>query len=263
MDHRQAGEFWNENAEAWTQLSRAGYDIYRDHLNTPAFFESLPDVRGCTCLDIGCGEGFNTRLLAQRGAHVTGVDISEIFIRHATEHERAQPLGIAYQVASAVDLPFADASFDCATAFMSFMDIPETELVLQQACRVLRRGGFLKFSICHPCFDTPHRRNLRGPDNRTYALEVGNYFDNLDGVVREWTFSSLPVELRGRFPKFQVPFFTRTLSQWINLTIEAGFQIEHLHEPYPSDETVQQVPKLQDAKVAAYFLHILARKPAR
>ncbi|MBV6438938.1 MAG: hypothetical protein EPGJADBJ_00566 [Saprospiraceae bacterium] len=57
MTHRQAAQFWNENAEAWTILARAGYDIYRDHLNTPAFFDILPDVEGLSGLDIGCGEG--------------------------------------------------------------------------------------------------------------------------------------------------------------------------------------------------------------
>jgi trans-aconitate methyltransferase len=41
-----------------------GHDIYRDHLNTPAFFAMLPDVEGLAGLDIGCGEGHNTRLLA-------------------------------------------------------------------------------------------------------------------------------------------------------------------------------------------------------
>ena len=54
----------------WTQLSRAGYDTYRDHLNTPAFLQMLPEVNGLTGLDIGCGEGSNTRELAARqGLH--------------------------------------------------------------------------------------------------------------------------------------------------------------------------------------------------
>lgn len=68
MDHEEVGRFWNENAETWTRLARAGYDVYRDHFNSPAFLELLPDVRGLAGLDIGCGEGHNTRLLARRGA---------------------------------------------------------------------------------------------------------------------------------------------------------------------------------------------------
>jgi trans-aconitate methyltransferase len=63
MTHEEVGQYWDGNAEAWTLLARAGYDVYRDHVNTPAFFAMLPDVAGLTGLDIGCGEGHNTRLL--------------------------------------------------------------------------------------------------------------------------------------------------------------------------------------------------------
>src|SRR5262245_314307 len=126
MDHEEVGRFWNANADAWTKLSRAGYDVYRDYLNTPAFFAILPDVDGLSGLDIGCGEGHNTRLLAQRRAMVTAIDISEVFIAHAKLAEEQEPRGIEYLAASAVEQPFAGATFDFATAFMSLMDIPET-----------------------------------------------------------------------------------------------------------------------------------------
>jgi ubiquinone/menaquinone biosynthesis C-methylase UbiE len=163
MDHEEVGRFWDANAQAWTRLARAGYDVYRDRLNTPAFFALLPDVSGLAGLDIGCGEEHNTRLLARRGARVTAVDIAETFVAHAREAETEDPLGIDYRVASAVALPFPDQSFDFATAFMSLMDVPETGRALAEAFRVLKPGGFLQFSITHPCFDTPHRRNLRSP----------------------------------------------------------------------------------------------------
>src|SRR5262245_17475433 len=78
MDHEEVGRLWNGNAEAWTKLARAGFDVYRDYLNTPAFLALLPDIAGLTGLDIGCGEGHNTRLLARRGARVTGIDIAEV-----------------------------------------------------------------------------------------------------------------------------------------------------------------------------------------
>src|SRR4051812_40857407 len=115
MEHEGVGRFWNANAEAWTTLARAGYDVYRDNLNTPAFFELLPDVAGLSGLDIGCGEGHNTRLLARRGARVTAVDIAEVFIRHARQAEADDPLGIDYRVAGAVALPFGVEAFDFAT----------------------------------------------------------------------------------------------------------------------------------------------------
>ncbi|RJP35694.1 MAG: class I SAM-dependent methyltransferase [Phycisphaerales bacterium] len=261
MNHTDVGRCWNANAEAWIRLAEAGCDVYRDRLNTPAFFDMLPDVAGLCGLDIGCGDGHNTRLLAKDGARVTAIDIADVFVAHAAALEQRDPLGIRYCVASAVELPFADARFDFATAFMSLMDIPETDRAVAEAYRVLRPGGFLQFSICHPCFDTPHRRNLRGADRRTYAIEVGDYFRGLDGRVDEWLFKAAPPHVKAGLPKFKTPRFTRTLSQWLNLLIDTGFRLERVAEPTPSDKTVRQCPAVQDAQGVAYFLHLRVRKP--
>lgn len=95
MDHEEAGRYWEYNAEAWTRLARAGYDVYRDNFNTPAFFEMLPEVEDLAGLDVGSGEGHNTRLLARRGARMTGIDISSTFVRYAEEAEREHPPGAA------------------------------------------------------------------------------------------------------------------------------------------------------------------------
>ena len=261
MDHEEVGRYWNDSAEVWTLLARKGFDIYRDHLNTPAFFAMLPDVSGCRGLDIGCGEGHNTRLLAKRRALVNAIDISEVFLHYAKQHEEEQPLGITYQLASAVALPFPDKSFDFATALMSLMDVPETDRVLAEAYRILKPGGFLQFSITHPCFMTPHRRNLRDENRRTYAIEVGDYFRELNGEFDEWLFTGAPVEEKRGLRKFKIPRFTRILSHWLNSLIATGFRLEHFEDPRPSDETVAVCPGLQDAQVVSYFLHIRVRKP--
>ena len=192
---------------------------------------------------------------------MTAVDISEIFIQHAQQSEEEEPLGIDYRVASAVELPFADARFDFAVGFMSFMDIPETGRVLGEAYRVLKPGGFLQFSIEHPCFTTPHRRNLRDHDGRTYAIEVGDYFRNLRGEIAEWIFSATPPELIKELRRFKVPRFTQTVSQWLNLLLDTGFILERMAEPRPGEATVLANPRLQCAQVVAYFVHIRARKP--
>jgi SAM-dependent methyltransferase len=261
MNDRQVGKLWDGNADAWTQLARAGYDVYRDHLNTPAFLEMLPPVIGLSGVDIGCGEGHNTRLVAARGGRVTALDISGRFVRHAVDLERREPLGVGYSVASALELPFPRATFDFATAFMSFMDIPDAAAVLAEAHRVLKPDGFLQFSICHPCFTTPHRRNLRNEAGKSYAVEVGDYFRNLDGDIEEWIFGAAPEEARAGLSKFKIPRFTRTLSQWLNLLIDAGFTLERVGEPCPDDDAVRDCPHVQDAQVVAYYLHIRVRKP--
>jgi ubiquinone/menaquinone biosynthesis C-methylase UbiE len=260
MDHNEVGHYWNENAEVWTELVRAGYDHYHEGLNSTAFFDMLPEVNGLSSLDIGCGEGHNTRLLAQQGARMTGVDISERFVRYAKEAERERPRGIRHWLASAVELPFEEASLDFATAFMSRMDIPETGRVLTEVFRVLRPGGFSQFSITHPYFDTPHRKNLRDEIGYTPAIEVGGYFRKLEGEVAEWIFRAAPPEIREDLRPFRVPRFTRTLSEWLNLLVETGLVLERFGEPYPSDEAVRERPGLRDAQIVACFLHVRARK---
>ena len=65
----------------------------------------------------------------------------------------------------------------------------------------------------------------------------------------------------GGLRPFRVPRFTRTLSRWLNGTIEAGFVPERFGEPYPGDEAVRLRPGLQGARVFAYFLHVRAKRP--
>ena len=90
------------------------------------------------------------------------IDVASTFITHACATEEAHPLGIVFTVADSVFLPFADLTFDFATAFMSMMDVPDQVAALREISRVLRPGGFLQFSISHPCFDPPHRRAAIG-----------------------------------------------------------------------------------------------------
>jgi ubiquinone/menaquinone biosynthesis C-methylase UbiE len=246
----------------WTRLVGEGYDVYRDHVNTPAFLAMLPPVKGLAGLDIGCGEGANTRGLARAGARMTALDLSETFVRHALAEERREPLGIAYHVASALELPFGDDTFDFATAFMCLMDMPDSGAALREACRVVKPGGFFQFSITHPCTDTPHRRNLRDDSGRTRALEIGRYFEQPEGWVEEWLFKAAPPELRATLRPFRVPRFHRTLSSWMNGVVDAGWAIERVEEPTASDETVATCPHVQDTQVAPYFLHVRCRKGA-
>ncbi len=257
MTDIETGKYWDQNAEAWTEMARAGYDVYRDYLNTPAFFDILPEVNGLDGIDIGCGEGHNTRLLTLKGARLTAVDISETFIRRAKELNHQQ---IDYLVASATDLPFANDRFDFATSFMCLMDVPDSKKALQEACRVIKPGGFFQFSIAHPCFNTPHRKNLRNYLGKTYAIEVGDYFKNPEGRIEEWIFQSAPHAMKQKWPKFKIPVFNKTLATWINDIIDSGFFVERVHEPFPDDQTVVKIPAIQDAQVVSYFLHFRCRK---
>jgi ubiquinone/menaquinone biosynthesis C-methylase UbiE len=262
MDDREVGRLWDANADAWTTLARMGCDIYRDYLNTPAFLKMLPPVDGLRGLDIGCGEGNNTRLVAQRGATLVAVDIALRFIRHARDVENEEPLRISYLAASGTALPFADESFDFAVAFMSLMDMPNHDEAAREVYRVLKPGGFLQLSILYPCFATPRFRSVRDESGNKLAVECGDYFAERQGDVEEWIFATAPEELRRKLPKFRVPRFYRTLSGWLNLLLDAGFTIERLAEPFADDETIRRCPHLADTRVVAYFLHLRCRKPA-
>jgi SAM-dependent methyltransferase len=257
----EVAQHWEANAEAWTRQSRAGYDIYRDALNTPAFLAMLPPIEGLNGLDVGCGEGSNTRELARLGATMRAVDIAPTFIRHAQATEAADPLGIVFQTADGMALPFADSSFDFVTAFMSLMDMPDQERVLTEIQRVLRPGGFLQFSILHPCFMPAHRKVLREADGTVRAIEIAGYFDSIDGKVDTFWFETLPKAEREQVAPFRVPRFHRTLSGWIEIIRSAGLAIDRLGEPCADAALAQAEPVVADTRVAPLFLHIRAVKP--
>lgn len=263
MNSVEVAAFWEGNAETWTRQARAGYDVYRDALNTPAFLAMLPPVEGLDGIDIGCGEGSNTRQVARRGARMLGIDVAPTFIRHAREAETAEPLGIRYEMADATALPHADATFDFATAFMSLMDVPQPERAIAEAARVLKPGGFLQFSILHPCFVPPYRKTHRRADGSTRAVELAGYFDRIDGQIDRWWFSTTPLAERAETPQFQVPRFHRTLSDWVAMIVTAGLHIRQFGEPMASEDAARAEPIVEDTRVAPLFLHVLAVKPGR
>lgn len=260
LDHRAVGELWDENAEAWTTLARLGYDKYRDHINSPAFMEMLPDVTGLQGLDVGCGEGHSTRLVAQRGARLTALDIARRFVDYGGDQEALKPLGITYLHSSAIDLPFVGASFDFVMATMSMMDMPDQNRAIREVARVLRPGGFFQFSMLHPCFMTPRFKWVLDEQGKRVAMECGDYFGTEQGTIEEWIFGSAPEELKERFAKFRIPRFFHTLSTWLNMLTTAGLVLEECTEPYASDESIAIHPSLAASRVVACSLHLRCRK---
>lgn len=261
MDEKIVKECWEKNAENWTKLSRAGFDVYRDFMNTPHFLRMLPDVKGKLGLDVGCGEGTNTRRVADLGATMKAIDISETFIDFARETERLEPKGIEFKASPAQNIPFPNKTFDFVTAFMTLMDMADLEGALSEIFRVLKPGGFLQFNICHPCYDLPHRKKVTDENGEEIAYEVGGYFEGTV-TMYEWCFSSAPAEARVGMDKFKIPAKHRTLSQWVNTMIDTGFVIEKIDEPYATDEEIAACPAVRDTRILGYFLHVRVRKPA-
>ena len=202
MERPDTRVIWEANAAAWIELSRAGYDVNRDLVNTPAFFALLPRVEGLFGLDLGCGEGHNTRLLVAEGAEVVALDTSKQFIDAAASESRR---GIRFVLADGAILPFGDATFDFVTGFMSLMDVADPEATLREVARVLRPGGFAEFSIVHPMASTRLRRWVVDDAGQREALAIGDYF--VEGPVTEtWTFGAAPEELRSRHRPFTIVY---------------------------------------------------------
>jgi ubiquinone/menaquinone biosynthesis C-methylase UbiE len=259
VDESAVRQYWEKNARAWTLLSRAGYDVCRDYQTSPAFFELLPDVTGLTGLDVGCGEGHNTRLLARRGCRVIALDIAPTFVQAAREH--AESGDIRYLLASGLHLPFGEESFDFVTAFMSLMDVAGPELVLPEAARVLKPGGFLQFSILHPCFSPMHRRLVRDDSGRPVAIEIARYFDRVDGEIEQpWLFGAAPPEAKAGLDPFLIPRFHRTLADWVNTIVASRLQIEACVEPTADAETAARVRGLDDTRIVPNFIVFRCRR---
>jgi SAM-dependent methyltransferase len=247
---------WDANAPAWIELSRAGFDVYRDLVNTPAFLGMLPSVVGLRALDLGCGEGHNTRLLAGRGVEVVALDITEQFVRAASEFA---PAGIRHVVGDGAVLPFVSSSFDAVTAFMSLMDVADPERTLQEVARVLRPGGLLQFSVAHPLTSTPVRQWVHNEAGQRHALAVGNYF--YEGPIREtWTFGAAPPDIWNSVRPFEITYARRTVAGWLNAVLGAGLAVTAIGEPHADEVTAQAHPEVADTRIAPYFLIIQARR---
>lgn len=101
---------------------------------------------GSQVLDVGCGIGGPSRTLAlEYGCHVTGLDLSEEYCRVA--RMLAGRLGLESQVSyihgNALDMPFADASFDFLWTQHASMNIADKEKLYSEMWRVLKPGGKL------------------------------------------------------------------------------------------------------------------------
>lgn len=110
---------------------------------------SLPHKEKPACVDLACGTGDLTRMLAARfpGANVTGLDLTPAMLEIA--HQRTADLRITYLEGSMDRLPFAPGSIDIVTGGYALRNAPDLGRTLDEIARVLRPGGcaaFLDFS---------------------------------------------------------------------------------------------------------------------
>ncbi|MFZ5639170.1 MAG: demethylmenaquinone methyltransferase [Bacillota bacterium] len=103
---------------------------------------------GGHALDVCCGTGMITVELAKNagpGGKVTGLDFSVEMLAIARENLKGSLYvdNIEYIQGNAMDLPFADDTFDCATIGFGLRNVPDMRKTLQEMMRVLKPGGRL------------------------------------------------------------------------------------------------------------------------
>lgn len=121
----------------------------------PAVEAFMGEVAARRICDLACGQGRVARHLADLGAHVVGIDLSEKLLAIARRYEETAPRGIEYVQADAQNLDDKVLGlFDGVVCFMALMDIPDLASTLHSVARILRPAGWFVFAILHPCFHT-------------------------------------------------------------------------------------------------------------
>ena len=152
-------------------------EIRHEHLHRYAF--SLAFVRGKDVLDVACGEGYGSAMLAAHARHVVGADIADDVVEEArTTYAGAGRPNLEFVHADVAALPFADRSFDVVVSFETIEHHARHEEMLSECARVLRPDGLLILS-------SPNRKVYSddvGYHNEFHVKEL--YFDDLDALLK-------------------------------------------------------------------------------
>ena len=131
-------------------------------------------------LDLGAGTGRNSNYLAERGADVSGLEISQTAIKVARDRARELDVEVKYfQRSIGEKYPFDDNCFDLAIDVTSSNSLNEKELeiYLSEVNRVLKPGGYLFMRALCKEGDKNAKQLLKmrpGPENNTYILPEAN-----------------------------------------------------------------------------------------
>ncbi len=184
--------------------------IFNSLYERPAMLSIVEDVDQMQVLDLGCGAGQLSTELANRGATVTGIDVSPAMIEIA--HQRLGGRAVFEVGDLSNPLPFEDDSFDLVVASLVMHYIEDWKPVLDEVRRVLRPSGTMTFSTHHPTMDW----KLHSADD---------YFAKLQ-VTETWAKGGAD---------FEVTYWRRPLSAMSDEIQRSGFRIAALAEPLPDE----------------------------
>lgn len=175
----------------------------------------LGELDGTTAIELGCGGAQFGVAVSERGADVTGVDISAAQLGYAQQTAEDHGQDIEFIEASVTDLSMVpDGSFDLAFSAFAFQWVEDLGACFEEAARILVDGGRLVFSVDHPYY------KLLDPDSGEF---VRSYFD------------SSPRRAYSEELDAEMVVYRRPVSETVNLLVEAGFTVEELREPGYAD----------------------------
>ena len=213
----------------------------------PALFSLCPDFAGKAVLDLGCGYGENCKEISRLGAiNVVGIDISKKMLEVAKCENKCE--NVQFLQLSMTNLDVLNQQFDIVVSSLSVHYIKDFDSLLKSINRLLNDHGLFIFSQEHPL---------------TTALKEADYWskDEAGNILHyNLTDYSLMGERRTTWIVDNVLKYHRTLSYIINSLINAGFVIEKVLEPLPSEKVIQQYPAYKKYNHKPDFLLIRARK---
>ncbi|HEY1619237.1 MAG TPA: methyltransferase domain-containing protein [Streptosporangiaceae bacterium] len=169
----------------------------------PPLLDLLGDVRGRRVLDAGCGEGYLSRVLAARGALVTGADIAPSLVERA---RRKSPAGIDYLVADLSEpQPGLAGSFDLVASYLVLNDVPGYQGFAATIAAALMPGGSAVLA-----FNNPYAGALRGHATDYFATGTRSPYKALwEAGIRAY-------------------FYHRTLEEYLDAFLGAGLRLAKL-----------------------------------
>lgn len=205
----------------------------------------LPDFKGKTVLDLGCGYGWHCVYAANNGASsVVGIDISQKMIDVAKSKTTVP--NVQYFCTAIEDMDFESEHFDVILSSLALHYIKDFDMVCKSVYSLLKAGGSFVFSCEHPIFTAEGKQEwIYNSEGDIAYWPVDNYF--FDG------------ERHANFLGEHVVKYHRSLTTYLRTLMKNGFSISDFCEPQPSAE-MMNIPGMKDELRRPMMLLISARK---
>jgi SAM-dependent methyltransferase len=165
LEHSRAA--WDDRAERWHARAAANALAADRTAELDRIWDALRLNRDARLLDAGCGSGQWAIAFAERGARVTGIDLSPEMIRLARDDANARGLDIEWRTGDVARLADPLAVFDAIHARVLLQFLPDVPAALRELRRVLKPGGRLLASVpgaLSPIYRASWMRHLPGGD---------------------------------------------------------------------------------------------------